>query len=57
MAMSVHKIGCIGLGNVGVHLAANLINAGYSLIVHDKRRERVELLLGKGHWRQIRQKR
>mgnify|MGYP001584395926 FL=1 len=44
----IKKIGYIGLGNVGVHLASNLIKAGYSLIVHDMKKERVQLLVEKG---------
>jgi len=42
------KIGYIGLGNVGVPLASNLLDVGYSLIVHDINRDRVEILLSKG---------
>ena len=48
MVRSIHKVGYIGLGNVGVHLASNLIKAGYSLIVHDMKKERVQLLVEKG---------
>ena len=29
------KIGCVGLGNIGRHLAANLIAAGFEVVVHD----------------------
>jgi len=28
-------VGCIGLGHIGHHLAANLLRAGYPLVVHD----------------------
>jgi 3-hydroxyisobutyrate dehydrogenase-like beta-hydroxyacid dehydrogenase len=33
------KIGFIGLGNMGRHMAYNLINKGHELVVHDQRRE------------------
>jgi 3-hydroxyisobutyrate dehydrogenase-like beta-hydroxyacid dehydrogenase len=33
------KIGFIGLGNMGRHMARNLIKAGHELVVHDLRRE------------------
>jgi 3-hydroxyisobutyrate dehydrogenase-like beta-hydroxyacid dehydrogenase len=33
------KIGFIGLGNMGRHMAYNLINKGHELVVHDLRRE------------------
>lgn len=33
------KIGFIGLGTMGRHMAANLMKAGYVLVVHDVRRE------------------
>jgi 3-hydroxyisobutyrate dehydrogenase-like beta-hydroxyacid dehydrogenase len=33
------KIGFIGLGLMGRHMASNLIKAGHALIVHDLRRE------------------
>ncbi len=33
------KIGFIGLGTMGQHMAASLIDAGHSLVVHDLRRE------------------
>lgn len=33
------KIGFIGLGIMGRHMASNLIKAGYELVVHDLRRE------------------
>ena len=33
------KIGFIGLGTMGAHMAANLQKAGHDLIVHDMRRE------------------
>src|SRR3989442_13621494 len=33
------KIGFIGLGTMGRHMASNLIKAGHGLVVHDVRRE------------------
>ena len=33
------KIGFIGLGTMGRHMASNLIKAGHALVVHDVRRE------------------
>lgn len=33
------KIGFIGLGMMGSHMASNLIKAGHDLVVHDQRRE------------------
>lgn len=36
------KLGFIGLGNMGAPMAANLLKAGYELVVHDIRPEPVE---------------
>ena len=33
------KIGFIGLGIMGRHMASNLMKAGHDLVVHDVRRE------------------
>ena len=33
------KIGFVGLGTMGRHMAANLMKAGHELVVHDVRRE------------------
>ena len=33
------RIGFIGLGTMGRHMASNLIKAGHELVVHDLRRE------------------
>jgi 3-hydroxyisobutyrate dehydrogenase len=33
------KVGFIGLGTMGRHMASNLMKAGYELVVHDVRRE------------------
>ena len=38
------KVGFIGLGTMGRHMATNLARAGYELTVHDLRRE-----AGAGH--------
>lgn len=40
--------GFIGLGNLGLPLAANLIRAGFSLVVHDLNRQAAERLLAAG---------
>jgi 3-hydroxyisobutyrate dehydrogenase len=42
------QIGFIGLGNLGFHLAASLIKAGFSLIVHDLNRDAAVPLLDLG---------
>lgn len=33
--MLVQSVGFIGLGNMGFHMASNLINAGYKVTAHD----------------------
>lgn len=42
------RIGFIGLGNIGYPMAAQLLQAGYELTVHDLLRERADRLLEKG---------
>lgn len=42
------NIGFIGLGNMGMGMASNILKAGYSLTVHDLRREIAKPLLDKG---------
>ena len=42
------KIGCVGLGNIGRHLAANLIAAGYDVTVHDLHRDAATPLVESG---------
>ncbi|MDB6128320.1 MAG: 3-hydroxyisobutyrate dehydrogenase/glyoxylate/succinic semialdehyde reductase [Verrucomicrobia bacterium] len=42
------KIGFIGLGIMGSRMAANLQERGYSLIVHNRTREKAETLLSRG---------
>ncbi|KAH9306865.1 hypothetical protein KI387_011269, partial [Taxus chinensis] len=32
----LERVGFIGLGNMGMHMANNLLKAGYNLIVHDR---------------------
>ena len=41
-------IGCIGLGNIGRHLAANLLTAGFEVTVHDLDRGAGEALIAAG---------
>ncbi|MAG31605.1 MAG: hypothetical protein CL908_12025 [Deltaproteobacteria bacterium] len=41
-------IGFIGTGNVGLHMANNLLAAGYRVVAFDKRREPLERLAQKG---------
>ena len=41
-------VGFIGLGNMGAHMAKNLIKQGYPLIVHDVYPEAVSELQDKG---------
>ncbi len=41
-------LGFVGLGNLGVHLAASLARAGYELTVHDLDRERGRALVAGG---------
>ncbi|MEI8238339.1 MAG: NAD(P)-dependent oxidoreductase [Actinomycetota bacterium] len=42
------KIGCVGLGNIGRHLAANLLTAGFDLTVHDLHRAAGDALVASG---------
>lgn len=42
------RIGCIGLGHIGRHLAANLLAAGFDVTVHDLDRGAAEELLESG---------
>jgi len=44
----IMKIGFIGVGNIGAPIAGQLLKAGYSLLVHDLRREAAETLLVAG---------
>lgn len=42
------KIGCVGLGNIGRHLAANLLRAGFDVRVHDLHPSAADDLLAGG---------
>jgi 3-hydroxyisobutyrate dehydrogenase len=42
------RLGFIGLGNLGVHLARSLLRAGFAVTVHDLERERAAGLLAAG---------
>jgi 3-hydroxyisobutyrate dehydrogenase len=42
------KIGFIGVGNIGAPIAGQLLEAGHSLVVHDRRREAATALLNRG---------
>ena len=42
------KIGCIGLGHIGYHFAANLQSAGHEVTVHDIDKTKAEALLAAG---------
>ena len=42
------KIGFIGIGHLGVHLAASLLRAGFQVTVHDRNKEAAAGLLGAG---------
>jgi 3-hydroxyisobutyrate dehydrogenase len=42
------RIGCVGLGHIGYHFAANLLAAGHEVTVHDIRPETAENLLQAG---------
>ncbi|MYB56280.1 MAG: 2-hydroxy-3-oxopropionate reductase [Gemmatimonadetes bacterium] len=46
--MSKPKIGFIGLGIMGKPMAGHLIDAGYVLVVHNRNRDAVDELVGKG---------
>lgn len=46
--MSKPKIGFIGLGIMGKPMAGHLMDAGYELVVHNRNRDAVDELVGKG---------
>ena len=46
--MSKPKIGFIGLGIMGKPMAGHLIDAGYELVVHNRNRDAVDELVGRG---------
>jgi 3-hydroxyisobutyrate dehydrogenase len=43
------KVGFIGLGNMGGHMASNLVKAGHSLVVFDVQKESVDKLVAGGN--------
>ena len=45
---AVHRVGFIGLGNVGAQLAGSLLRNGFDLVVHDLNREAAASLLANG---------
>lgn len=42
------KIGFIGVGNMGSHMASNLMKSGHSLIIHDKDSSLVDKMVTMG---------
>ena len=44
----VHRIGFIGLGNLGAHLATSLVKGGFEVVVHDLDPSRAAPLLSSG---------
>lgn len=44
----LERVGFIGLGNMGFHMANNLLKAGYNLIVHDRNHVAMEKFIKKG---------
>ncbi len=49
--MAANRLGFVGLGNLGRHLAASLLRAGFPLTVHDAHREAAdELVAGGAVW-------
>lgn len=42
------RIGCIGLGHIGYHFAANLLDAGFAVMVNDLEKDRAARLLEGG---------
>ena len=46
--MRIMKIGFIGLGNIGAPIAGQLLAAGHTLLVHDRRRAAAEPLVAAG---------
>jgi 3-hydroxyisobutyrate dehydrogenase len=51
MTSSPRRVGYVGLGNLGFHLAHSLLKAGHTLTITDLNRSLAEPLLAKGaHW-------
>ncbi|MCX2928901.1 NAD(P)-dependent oxidoreductase [Mycobacterium sp. CVI_P3] len=46
--MPVKRVGVIGLGNMGVGMAANLIRAGHEVTVYNRSRAKVDALVAEG---------
>src|SRR6266567_3894045 len=42
------KVGWIGLGNMGLPMARNLVKAGHELVVYNRTRSRAELIQSEG---------
>ena len=42
------KIGFIGIGNMGSHMATNLMKSGHSLIIHDQDSSAVDNMVAMG---------
>ena len=42
------KVGFIGTGIMGEPMAGHLLDAGYSLVVHNRTRKKAEALIGRG---------
>ena len=42
------RLGFVGLGELGGHLAANLVKAGFDLVVHDRDMRRADRLVATG---------
>ena len=42
------KVGFIGIGNMGGHMATNLMKSGHSVIVHDKDSSAVDKMVAMG---------
>jgi len=40
--MNVEKIGLIGLGRMGKNLALNMIDNGFSVVVYNRTKEKIE---------------
>lgn len=48
MTVPARSVGYIGLGNLGVHLAASLVRAGHTVTVHDLDRNAADELITRG---------
>lgn len=51
------RLGFIGIGNLGVHLAGSLLRAGFPLIIYDLNKDAAAGLLAAGRVGRIRHKR